>query len=141
MKHLFSKFLVSFFITSAVVLSRSEYFFMIIITHYTFFDGKIQKLTWDPVKIRPPWQSKQVRGWGCALTEFNHSSFKSSSEEYFTKFSQPLSETPLLDLTWSENNNFFLSKIPLMMALWTYNVEFSGFFCHSDFMWNQFWRI
>ena len=84
------------------------------------FGGRIQKLTWDPVKIRPPWQSKQVRGWGCALTEFNHSSFKSSSEEYFTKFSQPLSETPLLDLTWSENNNFFLSKFcPLMMGLWT----------------------
>ena len=22
-----------------------------------------------------------------------------------------------------------------------YSVELSGFFCHSDFMWNQFWRI
>ena len=69
------------------------------------------KLTWDPVKILPPWQSRLVKGCGWARIAFFHSNFRSSSDEYLKKFSQLLKETPLLVLAWS-------AKILTNMVWW-----------------------
>ena len=69
------------------------------------------KLTWDPVKILPPWQSRLVKGCGWARIAFFHSNFRSSSDEYLKKFSQLFKETPLLVLAWS-------AKILTNMVWW-----------------------